>query len=68
MPFCVGWHLAIRVFPIEITRESHKKPLGQDLAGGGAGGGALALIWSYGEALALAGSHLQMVTQVPLRS
>jgi hypothetical protein len=30
--------------------------------------GALAPIWSYGEALALDGSHPQMVTQAPLRS
>jgi hypothetical protein len=31
----VGWHLVIRVFPIGITRESHKKPPGQDLPGEG---------------------------------
>jgi hypothetical protein len=32
------------------------------------GWGALAPVWSYGEALALASSHPQMVTQAPLRS
>jgi hypothetical protein len=30
----VGWHLAVRVFPIEITRERRLKPHGQDLTGG----------------------------------
>jgi hypothetical protein len=59
----VGWHLAVRVFPIEITRERRLKPPGQDLTGG-----ASAPVWSYGEALAIAGSHLHTVTQTPLRS
>jgi hypothetical protein len=31
-------------------------------------GGATALVWSYGEALALASSHSHTVTQAPLRS
>jgi hypothetical protein len=30
---CVGWYLAICVFLIEITQESHLKPPGQDLPG-----------------------------------
>jgi hypothetical protein len=48
----VGWHLAVRVFLIGIALESHLKPIGQDLPGGG----TLALVWSYGEALDLVGS------------
>jgi hypothetical protein len=31
MPLCVGWHIAVRVFPLGITQESRVKPLGQDL-------------------------------------
>jgi hypothetical protein len=49
----VGWHLAIWVFPIGITQESHVKPPSQDLPKGA----ALAPIWSYGEVLALVGPH-----------
>jgi hypothetical protein len=30
--------------------------------------GALALVWSYGDTLALAGSQRRTVTQAPLRS
>jgi hypothetical protein len=52
-PLRVGWHRAIRVFPLGITRERRLKPHGPDLVGGG----ALAPIWSYAEALALADSH-----------
>jgi hypothetical protein len=57
MSLHVGWHLVVRVFSKGITRESHLKPTGQDLPGGG-GEGALAPVLSYGEVLALAGSHL----------
>jgi hypothetical protein len=64
MSLRVGWHLAVRVFSKGITRESRLKPTGQDLPGGE---GALAPVWSYGEVLALAGSHLRTVTQAPLR-
>jgi hypothetical protein len=35
LPLRVGWHLAIRVFLIGITWESHLKPPGPDLIGGG---------------------------------
>jgi hypothetical protein len=41
------------------------KPPGPDLTGLR---GALAHVWSYGEALALADSHPRTVTQAPLRS
>jgi hypothetical protein len=40
------------------------KPPSQDLIRGG----ALALVWSYGEAHALVVSHPQKVAQAPLRS
>jgi hypothetical protein len=50
-------------FPLGITRERCLKPPGLDLTGG-----ALAPVWSYGEALALAGSHPRMGTQARLRS
>jgi hypothetical protein len=63
MPLHVGWHLIVWVFLIGITHESHLKPPGRDLLRGG----ALAPFWSYGEVLALAGSHPQIVTQAPLR-
>jgi hypothetical protein len=53
MPLLVGWHLAIQVFLPGITLR---------------GGGALAHVWSYGEALALVGSHPRTVMQAPLRS
>jgi hypothetical protein len=62
-PLHVGWHLAVWVFPIGITQESWLKPPGQNLPGE-----ALASVWSYGEAHALAGSHPRTVTQAPLRS
>jgi hypothetical protein len=35
MPLCVGWHLAVRVFPPGITWERHLKPPDPDLIGGG---------------------------------
>jgi hypothetical protein len=57
MPLCVDWHRAVWVFPLGITWERYLKPPGPDLTGG-----ALAPIWSYGEALALAGSHPRTVT------
>jgi hypothetical protein len=57
MPLHVGWHLAIWVFSIGITRERCLKPHGPDLPWGGGWRGAYAPVWSYGEALALAGSH-----------
>jgi hypothetical protein len=57
LPLRVGWHLAIRVFLIGITWESHLKPPGPDLIGG-----ALAPVWSYAEESTLAGSHPQTVT------
>jgi hypothetical protein len=44
-------------FPIGITQESLLKPLDLDLPG----------VWSYGEVLALAGSHPRTVIQAPLR-
>jgi hypothetical protein len=65
MPLHVGWHQAIWVFPPRITQERLLNAPGLDLTGGG---GALASVWSYGEALALAGSHPRTVTQAPLRS
>jgi hypothetical protein len=34
MPLHVGWHLAVRVFLIGITRERCSKPPGLDLMGG----------------------------------
>jgi hypothetical protein len=57
MPLCVGWHLAVRVFSSGITQERRLKPPDLDLIGR-----ALAPVWSYGEAVALANSHPQMVT------
>jgi hypothetical protein len=62
-PLCVGWHRAVRVLLLGITRERRLKPPGPDLIGGGS-----APVWSYGETLALATSHPHMVTQAPLRS
>jgi hypothetical protein len=53
---CVGWHQAIQVNSPRIAQERHLKPPGSDLIGE-----ALAPVWTNGEALALAGSHLQMV-------
>jgi hypothetical protein len=64
MPLHVGWHLAVRVFLLGITWESHMKPPSQDLPG--RGGGALDPVWSHGEVLALTGSHRRTVTQAPL--
>jgi hypothetical protein len=52
MPLRVGWHQAIQFFSPGITRERRLKPPCPDLTGG-----TLAPVWSYGEALALAGSH-----------
>jgi hypothetical protein len=52
MPLCVGWHRAVWAFLPGITREKRLKPPGPNLAEG-----ALAHVWSYGEALVLAGSH-----------
>jgi hypothetical protein len=57
MPLRVGWHLAVRVFPSGITQERCLKPPDLDLIGR-----ALAPVWSYGEAVALANSHPRMVT------
>jgi hypothetical protein len=54
----VSWHRAVWIFLLGITRERRLKPPGPDLTGRG----ALAPVWSYGEALALVGCHLQMVT------
>jgi hypothetical protein len=51
-PLHVGWHQAVRVNPPGITWERRLKPPGPDLIGV-----ALAPVWSYREALALAGSH-----------
>jgi hypothetical protein len=34
MPLHVGWHLAVLVFSIGVTRESSVKPPSQDLPGG----------------------------------
>jgi hypothetical protein len=57
------WHgIELSGFSTRIIRERRIKPPDPDFTGG-----ALAPIWSYGEALALASSHPQMVTQVPLR-
>jgi hypothetical protein len=56
---CGGCHLAVRVFPIGITRERHMKPPGPNLT---VGTGASSPIWSYEEALALASSHTHTVT------
>jgi hypothetical protein len=50
-------------FSARIARERPVKPPGSNLIRG-----ALAPIWSYGEALALAGSHPGMVIQALLRS
>jgi hypothetical protein len=33
-PLLVGWHLAVRVFPLGITQDSRLKPPGPDLMGG----------------------------------
>jgi hypothetical protein len=33
MPLCVGWHLAVRVFPLGITRERRLKLHGPYLIG-----------------------------------
>jgi hypothetical protein len=63
MPLRVGWHLAIRVLQIGITQEQQMKPPDPDLYRG-----ASAPIWSYGQVLAYAGSHLRTVTHTPLRS
>jgi hypothetical protein len=63
MPLRVGWHLAVWVLPIEITRERRLKPPGPDLPRG-----ASAPIRSYGDAVALASSHPRTVTHTPLRS
>jgi hypothetical protein len=52
-------------FSARITRERSVKPLSLDLIGGG---GALAPVWFYGEALTQTGSHSRMVTHAPLRS
>jgi hypothetical protein len=62
MPLHVVWHLVIRVFPIGITRESRLKHIARICLG------VLAPVWSYGEVLTLAGSHLCTVIQAPLRS
>jgi hypothetical protein len=59
MPFRMGWHRAVRVFPLGITQERCLKSFGPDLT---VGGGALAPARSYGEELALAGSHPRTVT------
>jgi hypothetical protein len=42
-------------FSLGIRRERLMKPSNMDLIGGG---GASTPVWSYGEALALVGSHL----------
>jgi hypothetical protein len=34
-PLCVGWHRAVRVLLLGITRERRLKPPGPDLIGGG---------------------------------
>jgi hypothetical protein len=34
MPLRVGWHRAVRVFPLGITRERRLKPPSSDLARG----------------------------------
>jgi hypothetical protein len=52
MPLRVGWHQVIWGFPPGITWERNLKPSGPDLARG-----ALAHVWSYGEALSLVGCH-----------
>jgi hypothetical protein len=64
MPLHVGLHLAIWVLLIGTTWEQSVKPPGLDLHRGGAS----APVWSYGEVLAYAGSHLCTVIQAPLRS
>jgi hypothetical protein len=63
-PLRVGWHLDVRVLPIGITRERRMKPPGPDLTWGG----GIRPCRSYGEALALADSHLCMVIQASLIS
>jgi hypothetical protein len=50
-------------FSARIIRERRVKPPDPDLTRG-----ALAPVWSYGEAPALTGSHPRTVTQAPLRS
>jgi hypothetical protein len=52
MPLRVVWHQVVRVFRPRITRERRSKLPSLDLTGGG-----ISPDWSYGEALALAGSH-----------
>jgi hypothetical protein len=64
-PLRVGWHLDDRVLPIGITRERRMKPRGPDLTWGG---GGIHPCRSYGEALALANSHLFLVIQASLIS
>jgi hypothetical protein len=53
MPIRVGWQLAIQVFPLGITQERRLKLPSLELIREG----ALAPVWSDGEALVLAGSH-----------
>jgi hypothetical protein len=55
MSLRVGWQVAVQVFLSGITQKSRLKPPGPDLI---AQGGAITPIWSYGEALSLASSHL----------
>jgi hypothetical protein len=55
MSLRVGWHRAVQVFPLGITRERNLKPPGLDLTGVGVG--ALAPIGYFVETLALAGSQ-----------
>jgi hypothetical protein len=64
-PLRVGWRRVIRVFP---TRDYPEKMLETTRFIFDGGRGALAPVWFYGEVLILAGSHLWMVTQAPLRS
>jgi hypothetical protein len=66
MSLRVGWQVAVQVFLSGITQKSCLKPPGPDLIA--QGGGAITPIWSYGEALSLASSHLRIVTQALLRS
>jgi hypothetical protein len=62
MPLRLGWHIAVLVLPIWITWKRRMKLPGLDLYRG-----ASTLVWSYGEALAFAGSHPHTVIQTPLR-
>jgi hypothetical protein len=57
MPLHVGWHLAVQVFSIGITRERRMKPPDPDLHRG-----TSAPTWSYGEVHAHASSHPHTVT------